>query len=356
MATQTKTTRAGKVGVTPKGAWSATYNNSQGYDLLDEVLHQHDSWISTAEANRDEPSASSAKWFRSTDGGQYAYQQGQAAAASAAQADNVDVSLSGMTLTITRRSGQQQSQRIGFEVVKTYATVAAMNADAANVTEGKFVMIATTDKTSEENARLYVRNAQAAAAAEPFTFLSDLDQASSAAWADWLDNQKPVIEADHQTAQADHSIAQGDHTTAGTDHTTAQSDHTRAAADSGQAATDHAAATSAAALANEKAALADGKASLAQTQADYAKQQGDRAKQQADYPDQIRSDGYVWTYDPDDASAGSDGYRRTAYKVDASLDFDALTPEQYQSLIDNIQEHMVFATVAEGEQAIAELV
>ena len=114
-------------------------------------------------------------------------------------------------------------------------------------------------------------------------------------------------------------------------------------------------ANAAAALANEKATLADQKATLAQTQADYAKQQGDRAKETADYPDQIRSDGYVWTYDPDDASAGDDGYRRTAYKVDAALDFDALTPEQYQSLIDNIQAGMVFATAATCESIIDEL-
>ena len=122
-------------------------------------------------------------------------------------------------------------------------------------------------------------------------------------------------------------------------------------------------------LANEKATLADEKATLAQTQAGYAKQQGDYAKQQGDYakqqgdyakrrgdyPDQIRSDGYVWTYDPDDAAAGTDGYKRTAYKVDAALDFDALTPEQYKTLIDDIKAGMVFATVATCESIIDEL-
>lgn len=90
-------------------------------------------------------------------------------------------------------------------------------------------------------------------------------------------------------------------------------------------------------------------------QGDYAKAQGDYAKWRGDYPDQIRSDGYVWTYAPDDEGAGEDGYKRTAYKVDAALDFDALTPEQYQSLIDNIKAGMVYATVATCESIIDEL-
>lgn len=114
-------------------------------------------------------------------------------------------------------------------------------------------------------------------------------------------------------------------------------------------------ANTAAGNAEAKASLADEKAGLAQQQANYAKEQGDRAKQQADYPDQIRSDGYVWTYDPDDASAGEDGYKRTAYKVDAALNFDALTPEQYQSLIDNIKADMVFATEETCAAAAAEI-
>lgn len=125
-----------------------------------------------------------------------------------------------------------------------------------------------------------------------------------------------------------------------------------------------------AALANEKAALADEKASLAndkagyatnqgdyaKTKGDYAKTQGDYAKTRGDYPDQIRSDGYVWTYDPDNAGAGADGYYRTAYKVDASLDFDTLTPEQYQALVENVKENMVFASPATCESIIDEIV
>lgn len=200
-------------------------------------------------------------------------------------AENVNAELSGMTVTITNRQGQSTSVNIGFEIYRTYTSVAAMNADASNVPTGKFVMIATTDPTSAENARLYGKNSQGG-----FTFLSDLDQASSAAWADWLDNMKPQIEdaideaeqaasdvndvvtawntpttgykaqmdtaldtassdhtqaaTDHSTASSDHSTATGDHTQAGIDHGQADDDHTLAASDHTTAGTDHTQATS----------------------------------------------------------------------------------------------------------------
>lgn len=110
------------------------------------------------------------------------------------EANNVNAQLVGMTVTITNRDGQSTSVNIGFEVYATYESIAAMKADAANVPAGRFVMIATTDKTSEENAQLYARNTNPAGSNMPFTFLSDLDQASSSAWADWLNNKKPLIE------------------------------------------------------------------------------------------------------------------------------------------------------------------
>ena len=112
-------------------------------------------------------------------------------------ASNVNATLVNMTVTVTDRNGQSNSVNIGFEIYRRYGSVALMNADAANVPEGKFVIIATQDPTSEENARLYVRNEYEATDTEndPFNFLSDLDQASSAAWADWLENMKPLIVA-----------------------------------------------------------------------------------------------------------------------------------------------------------------
>ena len=104
-------------------------------------------------------------------------------------ANNVNAQLNGMTVTITNRQGASSSVNIGFEIYNTYSSVTAMNADASNVPLGKFVMIATTDPTSAENARLYGKNSQGG-----FTFLSDLDQASSSAWAEWMNTQKPAIE------------------------------------------------------------------------------------------------------------------------------------------------------------------
>lgn len=126
-----------------------------------------------------------------------AVEEAEAAAQAATEAmegaENVDADLTGMTVTITDREGQSKSVNIGFEIYRTYGSVAQMNADAANVPEGKFVMIATQSPTDPENARLYGRNSNPATSDNPFTFLSDLDQASSAAWADWLENQKPAI-------------------------------------------------------------------------------------------------------------------------------------------------------------------
>lgn len=154
-------------------------------------------------------------------------------------AGNVNAQLDGMTVTITNRNGVASSVNIGFEIYATYASKAAMNADAANVPQGKFVMIATTDPTSADNATLWSRNSSPAGSTTPFSFLSDLDQASSAAWADWLDNMKPTIEAKITQAETDHGIAVTDHSTAGTDHSTAVSDHSTANSDHSIADSDH---------------------------------------------------------------------------------------------------------------------
>lgn len=58
----------------------------------------------------------------------------------------------------------------GFSIFKTYASVSLMNADLANVEEGKFVLIAS-NVDDEDNAKLYVRGA------DSFTFLTDLSGA-----------------------------------------------------------------------------------------------------------------------------------------------------------------------------------
>ena len=157
---------------------------------------------------------------------------GDAIAATTA-ATNVNADLTGMTVTITNRQGVSRSVNIGFEILQdhVYPTIEAMNADAANVRAGEFCMIATTDPTSPDNAQLWSRNSSEPDSGHPFTFLSDLDQASSAAFADWLENYKPVIEGDHARAEDDHTRAEGDHTRAEADHATADGDHQTATHD-----------------------------------------------------------------------------------------------------------------------------
>lgn len=108
-------------------------------------------------------------------------------------AENVDASLVGMTITITDRQGVSRSVNIGFEIYRVYGSVAAMKADAANVPYGAFVMIATADPISTENAQLWARNAEPSTSANPFTFLSDLDQAATHVWDDWNTNLRQAI-------------------------------------------------------------------------------------------------------------------------------------------------------------------
>ena len=69
MATKTKKKRVGKVGITPRGNWSSTYNSGNGYAILDLVLHNNDSWVSKTNGNTDTPSTSSAKWQKHSGGG-----------------------------------------------------------------------------------------------------------------------------------------------------------------------------------------------------------------------------------------------------------------------------------------------
>lgn len=59
----------------------------------------------------------------------------------------------------------------GFSVYRTYASISAMNADLANVPEGKFVLINTNDVEQPDNAKLYVRGAAS------FEYLVDMSGA-----------------------------------------------------------------------------------------------------------------------------------------------------------------------------------
>ena len=62
-----------------------------------------------------------------------------------------------------------------FEISKTYQTIAAMKADKDNVSEGDFVMIASTTE-DPDNAKLFVRTASDETE-EAFSFVSDLSGA-----------------------------------------------------------------------------------------------------------------------------------------------------------------------------------
>lgn len=71
--------------------------------------------------------------------------------------------------------GPQGIQGEPFEFYKVYASAAAMEADAANVPEGKFVLINTNDVEDPDNSKMFVRNSE-----EPtgFRYLNDLSGAA----------------------------------------------------------------------------------------------------------------------------------------------------------------------------------
>lgn len=323
-----------------------------------------------------------------------AEQDHEAAVTATNGAENVNATLVGMTVTVTDRNGTSRSQNIGFEILpeNVYPSEAAMTSAAANVLAGKFCMIATTDKTSEENARLYTKNS-----AGGFTFLSDLDQASTSAFADWMDNYKPVIEADHTRAEQDHSTASADHTQAGTDHTRAEQDHSTAGADHTQAGQDHTRAEQDHTTADddhnqagrdhtraeqdhttanddhEQAGRDHTRAEQDHTTADTdhnraeqdhqkatdatdaANAQAVRAKAMNDNPWEIRDDGYIWVWDEThDNGDGTTGAMVQTNKM--IIGFSDLTAEQRQSMIDDFYAGLVFASTETCESIIDELV
>lgn len=243
----------------------------------------------------------------------------------ATEASRVNATLVGMTVTVVDRNGQSSSVNIGFEIYDTYGSVAEMNADAANVPVGKFVMIATSDPTDPENARLYGRNSNPATSANPFTFLSDLDQASAQAWADWLDNMKPQIEAVIAQAASDHTRANTDHSTATSDHSTAQSDHTTS---------------------TEKSA--------------YAKQQGDYAKAQGDIMASWNAhQPYIGNGTTGDANYWyiwvNGAYVKSVYAKGDDLHWEEMTQEEKDDFFQKALDKLVIATPQETRAMLNEL-
>lgn len=55
--------------------------------------------------------------------------------------------------------GPQGPKGEGYSIFKTYSSISAMNADAANVPEGKFVLI-SSNTNDEDNAKEYVKNSE----------------------------------------------------------------------------------------------------------------------------------------------------------------------------------------------------
>lgn len=58
----------------------------------------------------------------------------------------------------TGATGPKGATGDGFSIYKSYASIAAMNADAANVPIGKFVIITTGNKSDADNGKLYIKN------------------------------------------------------------------------------------------------------------------------------------------------------------------------------------------------------
>lgn len=70
--------------------------------------------------------------------------------------------------------GEKGDTGAPFAIYKTYGSIAAMNADAANVPDGAFVLIETGNVDDEDNSKLYVRTVGGAA---DFQFVTDLSGA-----------------------------------------------------------------------------------------------------------------------------------------------------------------------------------
>ena len=106
----------------------------------------------------------------------------------ATEAGRINISIDGTTITITDRNGNTTNSNIkgdigeGFSIYRTYISITAMNADKANVAEGKFVLIASNVE-DEDNAKLYVRGA------ENFIFLTDLSGAQG------IQGNTPIIQS-----------------------------------------------------------------------------------------------------------------------------------------------------------------
>lgn len=136
-------------------------------------------WFGTAPSGQDPGSGVQKDW-------EDLKEEAQAATLGA---ELVNASLSGTNLTVVDRYGVSSTSNVKgdrgdvgpkgdkgdtgdpFAIYRTYLSIADMNADAANVPEGKFVCIASNTE-DPDNAKLYVKNSVGT-----FTFLTDLSGA-----------------------------------------------------------------------------------------------------------------------------------------------------------------------------------
>ena len=107
-------------------------------------------------------------------------------------------------------AGVQKTVDIGFYIDPdhVYASKAQMLSAASVVDAGKFCIIATTDPTDPDNATLWIRNSLPSTSEEPYTFLSDLDQAATEVWNDWNTNlRQAIVQATRDAEAAAESVA-----------------------------------------------------------------------------------------------------------------------------------------------------
>lgn len=352
-------TNMGKVATSPSSDNDGQYSDLISYKRYEMCLYDYDSWVSKKDGNKGHtPADGSPWWFRATKGGKYARQVADQAVSEAnaatALAENVNAALStqqgAVLLTVTNRNGVSVTKDVGWRIYRTYATKAAMDADAANVEEGKFTMI-TSDVEDPDNAKMYVRSGYPAGDPDtthkPFNFVCDFSGAQGMkgdpfTYADFTPEQ--IAELQQPAAAMIATLRQ-------TNTEVSEAEALRVSAERSRVLAEDARQENTA----EAIRNAQGATQHAQEQGDYAKTQGNRAKAQADHPDEIRSDGYIYSYDPDNEGAGADGYYKTDRHVVANLDISALTPEQKQELIDSIKAAMIIASVETCEAAAEEL-
>ena len=142
----------GKVACVPKGE----YDNSVTYNKLDIVTYNGSSYIAIQETTTGNVPTNTYYWNLLAEKGDTG-EKGD-------KGDKGDQGVQGI-------QGVQGPQGEAFNIYKTYSTIAEMNADKANVEEGKFVMI-VSNVEDPDNAKLYVKGAT------DFVFLTDMSGAT----------------------------------------------------------------------------------------------------------------------------------------------------------------------------------